>query len=143
MLMGHETAYSNSATWMGLSRSRGPIILIARSPAASIHARYYGGAWPHAVVRWPDGRVAGQRPHVHHLFHPLDGILKETEQQRFQGLTKAIQDDVGLYGDPAIIFSEGCALDFILAELKKVDLEPNLKKFQAYTTSPAEFQAAL
>ena len=43
----------------------------------------------------------------------------------------------------AIILGEGGALDFILAELKKVDLEPNLKKFQAYTISPAEFQAAL
>ena len=56
--------------------------------------------------------------------------------------TKAIQDDVGLYGDPAIILGEGGALDFILAEFQKVDLKPNLKKFQAYTTSPAEFQAA-
>ena len=27
--------------------------------------------------------------------------------------------------------------------LQKVDLKPNLKKFQAYTTSPAESQAAL
>ena len=57
--------------------------------------------------------------------------------------TKAIQDDVGHYGDPAIIPGEGGALDFILTELKKVGLEPNLMKFQAYTTSPAEFQAAL
>jgi len=74
---------------------------------------------------------------------PLDGILKETER-RFPGVeTKAIQDDVGLYGDPAIILGEGGALDFILAELQKVDLKPNLQKIQAYTTSPAEFQAAL
>ena len=58
----------------------------------------------------------------------LDGILKETER-RFPGVKT--QDDVDLYGVPAIILGEGGALDFILAELKKVDLEPNLKKFQA------------
>ena len=69
--------------------------------------------------------------------------MSETERG-FPGVeTKAIQDDVDLYGDPAIILGEGGALDFILAELKKVDLEPNLKKFQAYTTSPVEFQEAL
>jgi len=35
----------------------------------------------------------------------LDGILKETEQ-RFSGVeTKAIQNDVGLYGDPAPLTS--------------------------------------
>ena len=57
--------------------------------------------------------------------------MSETERG-FPGVeTKAIQDDVDLYGDPAIILGEGGALDFILAELKKVDLEPNLKKFQA------------
>jgi len=73
----------------------------------------------------------------------LDGILKETEQ-RFPGVeTKAIQVNVDLYGDPAIILGEGGALDFILAEFQKVDLKPNLKKFQAYTISPAEFRAAL
>ena len=48
-----------------------------------------------------------------------------------------------LYGDPAIILGEGGALDFILAEFQKADLKPSLKKFQAYTTSPAEFQVAL
>ena len=42
-----------------------------------------------------------------------------------------------------IILGEGGALDFILAKFQKVDLKPNLKKFQAYTTSPAKFQAAL
>ena len=62
----------------------------------------------------------------------LDGILKETEQ-RFPGVeTKAIQDDVDLYGDPAIILGEGGALDFILAGPRKVGPEPNLKRFQAY-----------
>ena len=50
---------------------------------------------------------------------------------------------MGLYGDPAIVLGEGGALDFILTELKKVGLEPNPKKFQAYTTTPAEIQAAL
>ena len=50
---------------------------------------------------------------------------------------------MGLYGDPAIILGEGGALDLILADFQKVDLKPNLKKFQAYTTSPTEFQAAL
>ena len=49
----------------------------------------------------------------------LDGILKETER-RFPGVeTKAIQDDVDLYGDPAIILGEGGALDFILAESRR------------------------
>ena len=73
----------------------------------------------------------------------LDGILKETEQ-RFPGVeTKAIQDDFGLNGDLAIILGEGGALDFILAEFQKADLKPNPKKFQADTTSPAEFQAGL
>jgi len=57
----------------------------------------------------------------------LDGILKETER-RFPGVeTKAIQDDVDLYGDPVIVLGEGGALDFIPAELQKVDLKPNLK----------------
>ena len=56
----------------------------------------------------------------------LDGILKETERRFPEVETKAIQGDVGLYGDPAIIFGEGGALDFILAGFKKVDLEPNL-----------------
>jgi len=75
------------------------------------------------------------------FFILLDGILKETER-RFPGVeTKAIQD--GLYGDPAIILGEGGAFGFILAEFQKADLKPNLKKFQPYTTSPAEFQAAL
>jgi len=54
----------------------------------------------------------------------LDGILKETEQRSPGVETKAIQDDVGLYGDPAIILGEGGALNFILAEFQKVDLKP-------------------
>jgi len=54
----------------------------------------------------------------------LDGILKETEQ-RFPGVeTKAIQDDVDLYGDPAIILGEGGALDFILAEFRRWTWSP-------------------
>ena len=52
----------------------------------------------------------------------LDGILKETEQ-RLPGVEiKAIQGNVGLYGDPVIILGEDGALDFILAELRKVEL---------------------
>ena len=94
-------------------------------------------------MRGPGGRAAGQRPRVIVFPILLDGILKEAER-RFPGVeTKSIQDDVDLFGDPAVILGEGGALDFILAELQKVDLKPNLKKFQAYTTSPAEFQAAL
>ena len=73
----------------------------------------------------------------------LDGILKETERRFPEVETKAIQGDVGLYGDPAITLGEGGALDFILAEFRKADLKPNLKKFQAYTIPPAQFQAAL
>ena len=41
-----------------------------------------------------------------------------------RGVRGSIQNDVGLYGDPAIILGEGGALDFILAELRKVDLRP-------------------
>ena len=50
----------------------------------------------------------------------LDGVLKETER-RFPGVeTKAIQDDVDLYGDPAIILGEGGALGQVRSWQKTV-----------------------
>jgi len=52
----------------------------------------------------------------HYDHHCLQDICS---LKPFPGVeTKAIQDDAGLYGDPAIILGEGGALDFILAGLK-------------------------
>jgi hypothetical protein len=53
---------------------------------------------------------------------------------------RAIQDDCDLLGDPDKIFranGDNEAPQYLLDELKKVGLEPNLSKFQAYATSPA------
>ena len=73
----------------------------------------------------------------------LDGVLKETEM-RFPGVEfKAIQDDVDVYGDPAKILGLDGALEFFLKELKSLDLKPNMKKCQAYTTTPDAFYAVL
>ena len=139
-LVEHETAQPNSTAWMDLSRAH-------HSDCAQPSDVYMRDATAARGLKHVcEGRAGGpQGSALTCIVFPilLDGILKETEQ-RFPGVeTKAIQDDVDLYGDPAIILGEGGALDFILAEFKKVDLEPNLKKFQAYTISPAEFQAAL
>ena len=70
----------------------------------------------------------------------IDGALKRTEAE-FPGVTvRAIQDDCDLLGDPDLLFGsngDNGALQYLLDELKKVGLEPNLSKFQAYATPPA------
>ena len=70
----------------------------------------------------------------------IDGALKSTEA-KFKGVTvRAIQDDCDLMGDPVLIFGsngDNGALQHLLDELKKVGLEPHLKKFQAYATPSA------
>ena len=74
----------------------------------------------------------------------LDVILKAVER-KYPGVeVKAIQDDVDLYGDPADILGDDGALEFLLAELKRIaKLKPNRKKFQAYTPTPEAYNAAL
>ena len=139
-LVEHESAHPNSGAWMDLSR-------VHHSDCAQPSDVYMRDATAARGLKHVcEGKAGGpQGSALTCIVFPilLDGILKKTEQM-FPGIeTKAIQDDVGLYGDPAIILGEGGALDFILAEFKVADLEPNLKKFQAYTISPTEFQAAL
>ena len=74
----------------------------------------------------------------------LDVILKAVERKHPGVEVKAIQDDVDLYGDPADILGDDGALEFLLAELKRIaKLKPNRKKFQAYTPTPEAYNAAL
>jgi hypothetical protein len=80
----------------------------------------------------------------------INAALKATEEKfpgvttpenEFPGVTvRAIQDDCDLMGDPDLIFGsngDNGALQFLLDELKKVGLEPNLTKFQVFATPPA------
>jgi hypothetical protein len=69
----------------------------------------------------------------------IDEALKTVEEQFPGVVVRAIQDDIDVMGNPDLIFSANGtqgALDFLLEQLRKVGLEPNLKKFQAYTTHP-------
>jgi len=139
-LVEHETAQPSSVARMDLSRAHHPDC----AKPSGVYVRNATAA--RGLKQVCEGRAGGsQGSALTCIVFPilLDGILKETEW-RFPGVeTKAAQDDVGLYGDPAIILCEGGAFDFILAEFQKADLKPNPKKFQAHITSPAEFQAAL
>jgi len=123
--------------WMGLSRAH-------HSDCAQPSGVYMRDATAaRGLKQVCEGRAGGpQGSALTCIVFPilLDGILKETEQRFPVFETKAIQNDVSLYGDPAIILGGGGALDFILAEFQKADLKPNLKKFQAYTTSPEELR---
>jgi hypothetical protein len=70
----------------------------------------------------------------------INAALKATEQKFNRVTVRAIQDDCDLMGDPDQIFgTDGNigALQFLLDELKKSGLEPNLTKFQVYATPPA------
>ena len=58
----------------------------------------------------------------------IDAAIKATEL-KFGITIRAIQDDMALLGDAAVIFGENGALDFLLAELAEVGLEPNRGKF--------------
>ena len=127
-LVEHESAHPNSGAWRDLSRAHHsdcaqPSDVYMRDPTAARGLKHVC-----------EGKAGGpQGSALTCIVFPilLDGILKKTEQT-FPGIeAKAIQDDVDLYGDPAIILGEGGALDFILAEFKIAGLEPNLKKFQA------------
>ena len=42
---------------------------------------------------------------------------------------KAIQDDIDLSGDPAVILGPNGALQYLLAALEASDLKPNHSKF--------------
>ena len=69
----------------------------------------------------------------------LDAVLKAVEA-KFDGVeVRAIQDDCDLMGPPEQLFGtdgDNGALQFLLDELAKVDLQPNLTKFQAYLVNP-------
>ena len=72
----------------------------------------------------------------------INRILKEAEA-KFDGVeVKAIQDDIDLIGPPNLILGDAGALAWIFEELGKVDLQPNLGKFQAFTTTPDAYHEA-
>ena len=65
------------------------------------------------------------------LFFPLaiDSALKATEAMYPGVEAKAIQDDIDLSGDPAVILGPNGALQYLLAALEASDLTPNHSKF--------------
>ena len=94
-----QTAHPNSAAWMDLSRAH-------HSDCAQPSGVYMRDATAARGLKHVcEGRAGGpQGSALTCIVFPilLDGILKATEQQ-FPGVEiKAIQDDVDLYGDPAI-----------------------------------------
>ena len=64
----------------------------------------------------------------------IDAAIKATEL-KFGITIRAIQDDMTLLGDAADIFGVNGALEFLLAELAKVGLEPNRGKFNVVAVS--------
>ena len=72
----------------------------------------------------------------------IDSALKGAEA-KFTGVeVKSIQDDIDIYGDPALILGDDGALMWLLAEFEKADLKPNKSKFQAFTTTPDAYYDA-
>ena len=75
------------------------------------------------------------------LLFPLaiDSAIKATEA-KYQGVeAKVIQDDIDMFGDPAIILGPNGALQYLLAAS---DLKPNHSKLQAITTDRQAWTAA-
>ena len=61
--------------------------------------------------------------------------MKGTEA-RFPGVEiRCIQDDADIIGPPNLIFGAQGALNYLLSELVKCNLAPNMSKFQLYATS--------
>lgn len=92
-----------------------------------------------------DGMAGGpQGSPFTNLFFPLaiDSALKDTEA-KYPGVeVKAIQDDIDLSGDPAVILGPDGALQYLLTALAACDLKPNHSKFQAITTDREAWTAA-
>ena len=64
----------------------------------------------------------------------INDALKSTERDH-RAEVRAQQDDISIFGDPAEIFGPGKALETILVELGKADLELNKKKSQVFGTT--------
>ena len=93
---------------------------------------------PRGFTHLCDGLAGGpQGSALTNLTFPmvLDAALKAVEA-KFDGVeVRAIQDDCDLMGPPEQLFGtngDNGALQFLLDELAKIDLEPDLTKFQTY-----------